>query len=201
MDHGHDGGTVMTTPSSTKVADAVLVQAARSGDLFAWERLVRRHQESVYRVAFIIVRDTALAEDATKSTFVRAYRALPSYEESVGLVPGLLRIAAGEARQQRRESGRARQGSRPVERINGPRYPASVVPGTEQAGVLDPAQREAVSEAFERLGEEDRLTLAYRYLLGMSRAEAAQALSIGSALADEHLRTALDHLRGRVAEA
>lgn len=190
----------MTTPASTQVADAVLVEAARRGDLFAWERLVRRHQESVYRVAFIIVRDTALAEDATQSTFVRAYRALPSYEASVALVPWLLRIAAGEARQQRRESGRPRHSSRPVERIHGPRYPASAVPGVSQAGTLSPAHREALSEAFERLGEEDRLTIAFRYLLGMSRTEAAQALSIGSALADEHLQTALRRLRARVAE-
>jgi RNA polymerase sigma-70 factor (ECF subfamily) len=191
----------VTTPSSTQVADTVLVEAARRGDLFAWERLVRRHQEAVYRVTFLIVRDTALAEDATQSTFVRAYRALPSYEGNIGVVPWLLRIAAGEARQQRRESGRPRHRSRPVERINGPRYPASAVPGVDQAGLLNAAQRDAVSEAFERLGEEDRLTIAYRYLLGMSRTDAAQALSIGSALADEHLQSALDRLRGRVAEA
>jgi RNA polymerase sigma-70 factor (ECF subfamily) len=191
----------MTTPSTTQAADAVLVEAARRGDLFAWERLVRRHQEAVYRVTFIIVRDTALAEDATQSTFVRAYRALPSYDGEVGVVPWLLRIAAGEARQQRRESGRPRRSWRPVERIHGPRYPASVVPGVDQAGPLNTAQRDAVTEAFERLGEEDRLTIAYRYLLGMSRGDAAQALAIGSALADEHLRIALDRLRGRVAEA
>lgn len=191
----------MTTPSSTEVADAVLVEAARRGDLFAWERFVRRHQETVYRVVFIIVRDTTLAEDATQSAFVRAYRALPSYEGTVGVVPWLLRIATGEARQQRRESGRPRHGSRPVEHDRGPRVPASVVPGVDQANVLDKVQREAVSDAFGRLGEEDRLTIAYRYLLGMSRDDAAQALAIGSALADEHLQAALNRLRGRVGEA
>jgi RNA polymerase sigma-70 factor (ECF subfamily) len=191
----------VTTASATQVADAVLVEAARRGDLFAWERLVRRHQEPVYRVAFLIVRDTALAEDATRSTFVRAYRALPSFEDAIGLVPWLLRIAAGEARQQRRESGRPRHSSRLLERIHGPRYPASTVPGLGQASVLNAAEREVLIEAFERLGEEDRLTMAFRYLLGMSRTDAANALSIGSALADEHLQTALQRLRGRMTEA
>jgi len=191
----------LTRDSATQVADAVLVEASRRGDLFAWERLVRRYQEPVYRVAFLIVRDTILAEDATQSTFVRAYRALPSFEEDVGIVPWLLRIAAGEARQQRRESGRPRHSSRHVERIAGPRYPASAVPGLSQARDLSPRQREAVGEAFERLGEEDRLTIALRYLLGLSRAEAANALSIASALADEHLQTALRRLRTRMTEA
>ena len=136
-------GMAVTTESATQVPDAVLVEAARRGDLFAWERLVRRHQESVYRVAFLIVRDTTLAEDATQSTFVRAYRALPSFDVDVGVVPWLLRIAAGEARQQRRESGRPRHSSRPVERVAGPRYPASAVSGLSQAVGLSPAERDA----------------------------------------------------------
>jgi RNA polymerase sigma-70 factor (ECF subfamily) len=191
----------VTTESAAHAVDAVLVEASRRGDLFAWERLVRRYQEAVYRVAFLIVRDTALAEDATQSTFVRAYRALPSFDDHVGLLPWLLRIAAGEARQRRRESGRPRHSSRLIERITGPRYPASAVPGLSEAGSLSPAQRDAVEEAFERLGEEDRLTLALRYLLGLSRADAASALSIGSALADEHLQTALRRLRTRMDDA
>jgi RNA polymerase sigma-70 factor (ECF subfamily) len=191
----------VSTQSATQVADAVLAEAARHGDLFAWERLVRRHQEAVYRVAFLIVRDTTLAEDATLSTFVRAYRALPSFDDGVGLVPWLLRIAAGEARQQRRESGRPRHSSRPVERITGPRYPASPVPGSGPARGLSPLDRTTLGEAFDRLGEDDRLTLALRYLLGLARQDAADALAISSSLADERLQMALQHLRTRTADA
>jgi RNA polymerase sigma-70 factor (ECF subfamily) len=183
------------------MADAVLAEAARHGDLYAWERIVRRYQESVYRVAFLIVRDSALAEAATQSTFVRAYRALPSLLDDIGLLPWLIRIAAGEARQQRRESGRPRRSSRPSDRIAGPHFPASSVPGLDVADGLSTAEREVVGEAFDRLGEEDRLTLASRYLLGLSRADAANALAIASGLVDEHLHTALRRLRTRMANA
>ena len=68
-----------TTYAPGEPADAALIEAARRGDLHAWERLVRRYQESVYRVAWLVVRDSDLAQAATRSTFVRAYRALPSY--------------------------------------------------------------------------------------------------------------------------
>jgi RNA polymerase sigma-70 factor (ECF subfamily) len=190
-----------TTNATGHVADAVLVEAARRGDLFAWERLVRRYQEPVFRIAFLIVRDSSLAESAAQSTFVRAYRALPSYRDELGVMPWLFRIAAGESRQQRRASGRPRRSSRPAERSSGPRYPASAVPGLEQATALTPAEREVVGEAIDRLGEEDRLTIASRYLLGLSRSEAASALSIASALADEHLQTALRRLRTRMAHS
>ena len=190
-----------TANADGAVADAVLVEAARRGDLFAWEHLVRRYQEPVYRAAFLIVRDSALAEAAAQSTFVRAYRALPSYEPGLGLMPWFIRIAAGESRQQRRESGRPRPRSRPVERMTGPRFPASMVSGLDEAAELTPAQREVVGEAFDRLGEEDRLTIAARYLFGLSRADAAKALAIASGLVDEHLRTAVTRLRTRMSGA
>jgi RNA polymerase sigma-70 factor (ECF subfamily) len=183
------------------IADAVLVEAARHGDLYAWERIVRRYQEPVYRVSFLVVRDSALAEAAAQTAFLRAYRALPSYQDDVGLLPWLFRIAAGEARQQRRESGRPRRSSRPMERSTGPRYPASTVPGLDAANGLNNAERDAVGVAFDRLGEEDRLTLATRYLFGLSASDAAKALSIATGLVDDHLNTALLHLRTRMADA
>jgi RNA polymerase sigma-70 factor (ECF subfamily) len=188
-----------TTYAPGEPADAALVEAARRGDLYAWERLVRRHQESVYRVTWLVVRDSDLAEAATQSTFVRAFRALPSYGEELGLLPWFIRIAAAEARQQRRESGRPTPSDRPVERRATPHFPSSPVMGLADAAGMTPPERQALSEAFDRLGEEDRLVIAARYLLGLSREQAAAALSIASGLVDEHLEGALKRLRGRLA--
>ena len=186
------------TEAPDVAAEASLVEAARQGDLLAWERLVRRYQEEVYRVAYLVVRDTSLAEKATLSTFVRAYRALPSYDHKLGLLPWLIRIAAGESRQQRRESGRPTPSSRPAERASGPYFPATPVAGLAEATGFTIYERQAVTEAFDRLGEEDRLVIAARYLFGMSRPDAANALSIASGLVDEHLKTAVKHLRDRL---
>ena len=190
-----------TTTTPGEPADTSLVDAARRGDLLAWERLVRRYQEPVFRVAYLIVRDSDLATSATQSTFVRGYRALPSNDGTLGLMPWLFRIAASESRQQRRESGRPRISSRPVEKIHGPHYLATAVPGLTAAVGLSPAEREVVSAAFDRLGEEDRLTIATRYLFGLSRKDAADALSIASGLVEGHLQTALRRLRTRMVDA
>jgi RNA polymerase sigma-70 factor (ECF subfamily) len=186
-----------TGSATAASAEAILVAAARNGDLFAWERLVRRFQEPVYRVAYLIVRDTTLAEAATQSTFVRAYHALPALEGSHALLPWLFRISAAEARQQRRDSGRPRNTSRPVERIRAPQVPATAVPGLQVARALSQPERQLAGEAFERLGEDDRLTLASRYLFGLSREDAADALSIPVGLVDERLQAALRNLRAR----
>jgi len=193
----------MTSPNFVpgEPADATLVEAARRGDLHAWERLVRRYQEPVYRVAWLIARDSDLADAATQTTFVRAYRALPSYEQDLGLMPWLFRIAAGESRQQRRESGRPNRSERPVEKQQGPHYPSSAIPGLLEANGLTPLERQSLAEAFERLGEDDRLVIAARYLFGLSRTDAASALSIASGLVDERLTEAVTRLRTRMAAA
>lgn len=179
-------------------ADTALVEAARRGDLYAWERLVRRYQEPVYRVAWLILRDSEMAEKATNSTFVRAFRALPSKDGEVGLLPWLIRIAAGESRQQRRESGRPLPTDRPIERQPTPHLPAAAVPGLAEADGMTPAERQVVVEAFDRLGEDDRLVIAARYLLGLSQTEAASALSMASGLVEDQLQEAVTRLRSRM---
>lgn len=182
-------------------ADATLLEAARRADLNAWERVVRRHQEAVYRVAWLIVRDSDLAEAACLSTFVRAYRALSTYDATLDVLPWLIRICAGEARQLRREHGRPTRSSRPVERARAPQFPASAIPGLAQASGLSGHDVQALTEAFDRLGEDDRLVLAARYLLGLSRSDAADALSLSSGALDEHLHGAVRRLRTRVVAA
>ena len=188
-----------TTLAPGEPADTTLVEAARRGDLYAWERLVRRHQEPVYRVAWLVVRDSELAEKATQTTFVRAFRALPSMDDQVGFLPWLIRIAAGESRQLRRESGRPTPSDRPVERQAGPHLPATPVPSLAETASMTPLERQVVAEAFDRLGEEDRLVIAVRYLFGLSRSEAANALSVASGLVDEQLQGAVSRLRSRMA--
>jgi RNA polymerase sigma-70 factor (ECF subfamily) len=178
-----------------------LVDAAGRGDLLAWERLVRRYQESVYRVAYLIVRESELAEGATLSAFVRGYRALPSYDQDLGLLPWFIRITAGEARQQRRESGRPTSSSRPVERSDGPQVPSSPIAGMAGVAGLTTPEQEVITSAFDRLAEDDRLVIAARYLMGLDMTDAANALSIASGLVEGNLQTAVTHLRTRMTDA
>ena len=57
-------------------AEADLVRRARQGDQTAWEALVGRHQEPVFRLAYLILGDGAEAEDIAQEAFVRATLAL-----------------------------------------------------------------------------------------------------------------------------
>lgn len=180
---------------------AQLVNAARQGDLLAWEQLVRFHQEPIFRAAYLLTRITAVAEAATEAAFIRAYRALPSLDDDAALAPWLFRIVIGEARQKRRDSGRTRPSSRPDEPHAGPHFPASAVAGLGSTADMTPLEQETVIDGFDRLAEEDRLVIASRYLFGLSRADSASALSIPEAMVQERLTAALRHLRARMGVA
>ena len=146
-----------TANATVQAADAILVAAARSGDLFAWEHLVRRYQEPSTAWPSSSCGTRPSPRRPPSPTFLRAYRALPSLEEDRGLQPWLFRIAAGEARQQRRDSGRPRHSSRPVERISGPRLPRQRGPRPRRRRGSEPRRAREGAQAFDRLGEDDRL--------------------------------------------
>jgi RNA polymerase sigma-70 factor (ECF subfamily) len=188
-------------PPIDPVPDPVLVAAARRGDLRAWERLVRRHQESAFQVAYLITRVTPLAEAATSAAFIRAFRALGTFRDGAEFRPWLLRIVTGEARLRRREAARVRNTSREDVPIVSPRLPAARLVAAEKVEGLSPLEREEAVTAFERLPEDDRLLIAARYHFAMSAADAATVSGIPEALTGARLRQALRKLRSRLGDA
>jgi RNA polymerase sigma factor (sigma-70 family) len=54
--------------------EETIVQAARTGDLEAFNTLVQLHQDRVYNLAFRILGDQAHAADAAQEAFILAYR-------------------------------------------------------------------------------------------------------------------------------
>jgi RNA polymerase sigma-70 factor (ECF subfamily) len=69
--------------ADTKLAhlDTVeLIHRCQRGDRLAIEVLIRRHQNYVYRLCYLVMRNEQDAEDMTQETFIRAFRALPRFE-------------------------------------------------------------------------------------------------------------------------
>jgi RNA polymerase sigma-70 factor (ECF subfamily) len=56
-----------------------LIQAAQAGQLEAFNTLVLSHQDSAYNLAYRILGDEVLAEDATQVAFISAFRNLTSF--------------------------------------------------------------------------------------------------------------------------
>jgi RNA polymerase sigma-70 factor (ECF subfamily) len=75
------------------VADEELVRACVAGDRAAFDLLVTRHQRQVYRLCYRFVGNHEDAAELAQDAFVRAYRALPKFEQTAAFTTWLHRIA------------------------------------------------------------------------------------------------------------
>jgi RNA polymerase sigma-70 factor (ECF subfamily) len=174
--------------------DAQLVDRAKNGDVDAYGELMQRHQSMAQRVAYLACGSAVDAEDAVQEAFVKAYYALGRFRSGSEFRPWILRIVTNEARNRARSSARR---SRLVVRAQQFRPSEGAAPSSEEA-VLASEQRDRLLDALELLREEDRLVIGYRYLLGLSEAETAEALGIPLGTVKSRSSRALGRLRERL---
>jgi len=72
-------------------------QSAAKPDSAAFEALMRRHNQVLFRTARAILRDDAEAEDAVQEAYVQAYRSLGDFRAEAQLSTWLARIVVNEA--------------------------------------------------------------------------------------------------------
>ena len=171
-------------------AERELVLRAQAGDARAYEELVHPHEEIAFRVAYVITRNAADAEDATQEGLVKAWRALGRFRADEPLRPWFLKIVANEARNRRRSAGRREHLVLRVAAAS----PGEAAPSPEEAA-LDAAERQQLLAALEELPEQAREILACRYLLDLSEEETAAALGVRLGTVKSRSARALDKLR------
>ncbi|MFN2484370.1 MAG: RNA polymerase sigma factor [Candidatus Limnocylindria bacterium] len=173
-----------------------LVELAQAGDVAAYESLVRDYEAIAFRIAYLVTGDAAEAQDASQEAFVKAFRALRRFRRGAALRPWLLRIVANEARNRRRAAGR-RAGL--ALRIAQDRPSGGAAPPPEVA-VLAKERRDALLAAVNRLRDDERRVIGYRYFLDMSEADAAAALNWPRGTVKSRLSRAIARLRVAIAE-
>ncbi|HMH18452.1 MAG TPA: RNA polymerase sigma factor [Burkholderiales bacterium] len=105
---------MQTAPSAvvySKLSDLELAQSIASGDKAAFELLMRRNNQMLYRTARSILKDEAEAEDSVQDAYLLAYRGMSSFRGDAKLSTWLVRIVVNEA------IARARKRSRGAEII------------------------------------------------------------------------------------
>jgi RNA polymerase sigma factor (sigma-70 family) len=167
-----------------------LALRAQRGDSRAYEELVRPHQEIAFRVAYLITRNAADAEDATQDGLVKAWRALGRFRAGEPLRPWLLRIVANEARNRRRSAGRREHLALRVAAAS----PGEAAPSPAEAA-LTHDERARLLAALQELPEPARDVLTCRYLLELSEDETAAVLDVARGTVKSRSARALDRLR------
>jgi RNA polymerase sigma-70 factor (ECF subfamily) len=88
--------TQSTTPYSPD-EDLVLVEAATSGDIAAFEELVRRYDHRLLRIANQVTNNPEDAQEAVQEAFLKAYRNLTQFHRKSKFSTWLIRIALNES--------------------------------------------------------------------------------------------------------
>jgi RNA polymerase sigma-70 factor (ECF subfamily) len=166
-----------------------MIRRASQGESLAWTALMHRHQEPIFRFAYLLVGDADEAEDIAQETFIHAYRALDRFDVERPLRPWLLRIASNLASNRRRSIGRyffalqrAFQQERPAQK--------DVEQQSSQKG-----RAHEVWQAVQQLKPADAQVIYLRYFLELSTDEVAQALNVPAGTVKSRLHRASDRLR------
>lgn len=169
--------------------DFELVSRARAGNDAAWETLVGNHQEPVFRLAYLMLGDAHDAEDVAQETFIRAFRALGSFDLDRSLRPWLLSITTNLAHNRRRSLGRYLAALRRTFQSE----PEEVSYLGERTG--EEWEANLLWQAMRRLKPGEQEVVYMRYFLELSEAEMAQALAVAPGTVKSRLHRALGKLR------
>lgn len=71
-----------------------LIERALSDDQQAYTEIVNRYRKQIYHFIYRMVKDDAQAEDLTQETFIKAFRALASFNSNYAFTTWLYKIAS-----------------------------------------------------------------------------------------------------------
>ncbi len=176
--------------------DLVLVERSRNGDLAAFEQLVEKYRERVWRLAFHYLRDRDEAWDVAQEAFVRAWQALPAFRGQSAFYTWLFRIAMNVATDRARQrAARARAfGAEAVPEEEWERTLVDQSDGPEAAAVRA-EQRARIQRGLEALSEHHRAIIMLSDLQGLSYREIAEVLDIPMGTVMSRLHNARKRLR------
>src|SRR5437867_12201938 len=93
------------SPALKDLDETALIERCRAGDLAAFEPLVEKYRQRVWRLAFNVLRDSEEAWDVAQDAFIRAWQALPSFKGQSAFYTWLFRIVMNAAHDRLRQRG------------------------------------------------------------------------------------------------
>ncbi|HET7225647.1 MAG TPA: sigma-70 family RNA polymerase sigma factor [Candidatus Eisenbacteria bacterium] len=180
--------------------DEDLVRLAQAGDTRAFDELVRRYQDKVYRLSYKILRHEDDAAEALQDAFLSAYRGLRNFKVESTFSTWLYRIATNASLMKYRKRRdhhisleQSQSANEDAETLQLPDW--STQPVTD---LLNAETREVMQEGIDRLPEELKVVFVHRDLEGMSNTEVAEILDLSVAAVKSRLHRARVILRERL---
>jgi RNA polymerase sigma-70 factor (ECF subfamily) len=131
-----------------EISDAELVARALAGSEAAYGELVRRYERPLFGLILRLVRDASLAEDLAQDVFIKAIRALASYDPARKFSSWLFKIAHNTTIDHLRRRG---LDTEPLESGEDDEFgPLRSIADTSIAGPADELERRELGGALDR---------------------------------------------------
>lgn len=184
-------GLPVTAPATTPAHESGLVRRAQSGDLSAFDELVRLHIGRALRIARRLVPTHEDAEDVVQDAFLSAMRAINSFDLSRPFGPWISRIVVNQGITFRRARARRQDEALPVDLASAGPSPAQV---TERNEITD-----RFRAALELLPEQQRLMIQLFEVDGLASPEIAKMTGLSDGTVRWHIHAARKVLRSALA--
>ena len=162
--------------------DVSLVARAAGGDERAFEVLVRRHADGMWRLARSLLSDDFEAEEAVQDSFVKAHRSLDSFRGEAALRTWLLSICYRTC----------------IDRLRARRAPLVPLEAIPDVGTADETLdlRLSLQRTIAALPEDERQAFILVHVLGYSREEAAHLCGVPPSTLRDRVVRARERLAG-----
>jgi|SRR3984885_9855592 len=185
---------VEPAPGTTALPDLLLVERARGKEIRAFETLMRRYNQRLFRIARSIVADRDIAETVVQEAYLLAFSDIERYEPTGKFGAWLARLAFNQALAMRRT---VRPGA--IAAVSAVEASSAELDATGASSVESPsdtqASRQLLEQAIDGLPEVFRTVFVLRAIEGISGIETAACLGINETTVRTRLYRAQRRLR------
>jgi RNA polymerase sigma-70 factor, ECF subfamily len=194
-------GTIQTNVTGDTSEELALVQAAKGGDITAFEQLIKKYDRNVFRIAQHITQNREDAEDVVQDAFLKAYQNLKQFQGNSKFYTWLVRIAVNEAlmKLRKRKTSKTVSMDEDVETEDGsvPREIADWSPNPEQQ-FRQAELSDILAKTIQGLPTGFRTVFVLRDVEGLSTEETAETLGLSVPAVKSRLLRARLQLRERL---
>jgi RNA polymerase sigma-70 factor (ECF subfamily) len=177
--------------------DAELVTRWQAGDASAFEALVRRHEQPVFRLALRMLGNREEAEDVAQEALLSLHRHGHRFRRESRFSTFVYRVTANAALNRRRTLGRSRARERLLaERESG--YDPSPTPRNPADALVGAEAQTRVQEALQQLSPDLRLAVVLFDIEGLPYGEIARVLEVPEGTVKSRIHRARNALREKL---
>jgi len=167
-------------PSAAQLVEIDLIRRARTGDLEAYDDLVKRYQERIYATIYHMTSNHEDASDLAQESFIKAYQALKSFKGGSSFYTWLYRIAVNKTinfLKQRKNRNHMSLNDLDFNAEHDPDLVALISENTPRRAAGLSELQEKLNAALLKLSEHHRLVVILHDVQGQSHEEIAQVMN------------------------